>query len=481
MMKQLRVIRPCPEFVLALCFLCGASAAAQTSRPAQPLPEAPPVRVVAGLQMGSPLLAEEISQANPANNTPADNTPKLTQAEAEKIALKNNPRISVAHLYALAQHQVVREYRSADLPTLVGSITGEKAADATRISAGALTSSRLFTHAGAGGDFTQLITDFGRTHNLIASAKLQERAQNAQALATEEDIVLAADEAFFNALQAQALLKVAESNVATRDTTDQQVGQMTKNKLRSTLDESFADVNLSQAKLLLLNAKDNVQSSMAALDDVLGLDHEVQYELVQDDSPLQPPPPDSDQLMRLALAQRPDLQAMNFRQQAAAKFSRAQHDQLLPTISAMGTVGSVPERPDTYYTANWWGAVGGNINVPIFNGFLFNAESKEANFRAQAATQQSRVLRDQIVKDVQDAWLATATAYQRVTVTSELLKEANMALGLAETRYKLGLSSIVELSQAQYQQTDAAIAYTNSTYQYRLSLSALNFQTGVQP
>lgn len=480
MMRQIR-IRLLHPVLLSFAVSSAVCASAQTAASAKQLPEAPPVRVVAELHAGSPLLADQMSQANPANNVPADQYPKLTQAEAEKIALKNNPRVSVAHLYALAQHQVVREYRSANLPTLVGSVTGEDAADATRISAGDLTSSRLFTHAGAGGNFTQLLTDFGRTHNLIASSKLQERAQNAYALATEEDIILAADQTFFDALQAQALLKVAEQNVETRNTTDVQIRQMTQNKLRSTLDMSFADVNLSQAKLLLLNAKDNVESSMAALDDVLGLDHEVKYELVQDDAPLQPPSPDSDQLIKLALVQRPDLQALNFHQQAATKFSRAQHDQLLPTISAMGTVGSVPVRPDTYYTANWWGAVAGNINVPIFNGFLFNAQSKEATYRAQAASEQSRVLRDKIVQDVRTAWLATTTAYQRVTVTTELLKEANMALGLAQTRYQLGLSSIVELSQAQYQQTDAAIDNTNSKYQYRLSLSTLNYQIGVQP
>jgi outer membrane protein len=480
MMKQIRV-RLLHPVLLSLAVSCAVCASAQTAAPAKQLPDAPPVRAIAELHAGSPLLADQMSQADPANNVPADQTPRLTQAEAEQMALKNNPRISVAHLLALAQHQVVREYRSADLPTFVGSITAEKADRASRISAGDLTSSRLFTHAGAGGNFTQLITDFGRTHNLVASSKLQERARNAQTLATQEDIVLAADQAFFNALQAQALLKVAEQNVETRNTTDQQIGQMTKNKLRSTLDMSFADVNLSQAKLLLLDAKNNVDSSMAALDDVLGLDHEVRYTLVRDDSPLQPPPPDSDQLTRLALTQRPDLQALNFQQQAAMKFSRAQHDQMLPTISAMGTVGSVPVRPDTYYTTNWWGAIAGNINVPIFNGFLFSAESKEANFRAQAASQQSRVLRDQIVQDVRTAWLATATAYQRVTVTEELLKEANLALGLAQTRYQLGLSSIVELSQAQYQQTDAAITNTNSKYQYRLSLATLNYQIGVQP
>jgi outer membrane protein len=43
------------------------------------------------------------------------------------------------------------------------------------------------------------------------------------------------------------------------------------------------------------------------------------------------------------------------------------------------------------------------------------------------------------------------------------------------------LSSIVELSQAQYQQTDAAIGYTNAQYQYRLSLATLNYQIGATP
>jgi outer membrane protein len=62
-----------------------------------------------------------------------------------------------------------------------------------------------------------------------------------------------------------------------------------------------------------------------------------------------------------------------------------------------------------------------------------------------------------------------------------LLQEANLSLQLAQTRYQLGLSSIVELSQAQLQQTSAAIDNTNAQYQYRLSLAALNYQIGATP
>ena len=64
---------------------------------------------------------------------------------------------------------------------------------------------------------------------------------------------------------------------------------MTLNKLKSTLDLSFADVNLSQAKLLALDAQNNADSTMAALDAVLGLDHQVTFELVDDGANAQQP------------------------------------------------------------------------------------------------------------------------------------------------------------------------------------------------
>ncbi len=79
------------------------------------------------------------------------------------------------------------------------------------------------------------------------------------------------------------------------------------------------------------------------------------------------------------------------------------------------------------------------------------------------------------------AWLQANTAYQRIGVTAQLLKEANLGLQLAQTRYQLGLSSIVELSQAQLQQTSAAIDNTNAQYQYRLALATLNYQIGANP
>jgi outer membrane protein len=466
--------------LLILALMSGGTLAAQSALPSAPRPNAQPAAPLTASISGRQLNLS-LAQADQPNALASGQPQSLNRSEAERTAIKNNPRVSVGHLLALAQHQSVREARAAELPTVNASMTAVDAEDGSRISAGSLTASRLFEHAGAGGGFTQLITDFGRTHNLIASSRLQEKAQNANALATEEDIVLATDQAFYNALQAQSLLNVAEQNVSTRQTTQTQVNQMTQNKLKSTLDLSFANVDLSQAKLLLLDAHNNADSTMAALDSILGLDTQVTYNLVDDTAPLQPPPPNPDQLIQVGLQQRPDLQAMNYDQQAAVKFIHAQRDQMLPTISTTGTVGSVPIRPAQYYNENWWGGIGVNLNIPIFNGFLYSSQTKEASIRAQAASEQSRDLRDRIVRDIRISWLAANTAYQRLSVTQDLLDQANLAFRLANTRYQMGLSSIVELSQAQYQETDAAIGNTNAQYQYRLALATLNYQTGATP
>jgi outer membrane protein len=465
----------------------GVSLLACGSLAAQELPAAPAPRDIPAYGAGS--LGNDVAllqplpaagQTAPASTTRAEQQ-SLTLAQAEQMAIRNNPRVTVGKLLALAQHQVTREAQAAELPAVSGAITAVDAEEGSRIGAGSLTSSRLLEHAGAGINGTQLIYDFGRTHNLVLAQKLSEKASSANAVATTEEIVLATDQAFYDALTAQAELDVARETVSARQTTESQVGAMTKNKLKSTLDLSFADVDLSQAQLLQLDAQSNANASMAVLDEILGLDHDVAYHLDEGAGAPPPPPASVEPLIQSALQQRPDLQALSYDTQSAQKYARAQWDQLLPTVSAEGTAGLIPVRSGAYYTTNWWGAVGGNVSVPIFNGFLYISQAREAKYRAQAAAENNRDLRDRIVRDVRRSWLQANNNWQRMTVTAQLVKQANLAMGLARTRYKLGLSSIVELSQAQLRQTSAQIEDTGARYQYRLSLAALSYEIGMTP
>jgi outer membrane protein len=421
-------------------------------------------------------VALQAAAAMPAGATTG--TPSLTRQQAEAMALRDNPRISVGHLLSLAQGQGVRVARSAELPQLNGSITGEGAYDGSRLASGGLSSTRLLQHVGGGVMLEQLLTDFGQTRNRVASSRLEQQAQQSREQATREDVVLVADQLFYNALQAQAVLQVADQTVKTRQATQAQIHELTGNNLRSTLDASFADVNVSQAQLLKLDAQNNADGAMAQLDAVLGLDHEQNYTLVSDPQSAPPPPPDVDALVKVALAQRPDLQAL--RQQGASekKLSRAQEDQRLPTLSAIGTVGGTPVRSGAYYRSSWDGAAVGNLNVPLFNGFRYSAEAKQTRLEAQATDAQALALGNGIVRDVHTSWLAANNAFQRIAVTAQLVRQAGLSLRLAQTRYNLGLSSIVELTDAQLAQTQAQIAYSDARYRYRSALASLRFTTG---
>ncbi len=436
------------------------------------LPEAPSTHLSALAGQTPAPLAQQIAAPAAAPGI------SLTLADAERMAIQHNPNISVARLLELAQAQVTREVRSAEMPTATGDLTAVGAHDNSRITAGLINNPSVYDRAAGGLTVNQLVTDFGRTHNLILSAKSSARAQLESERATELDITLTVDQAFYQALTTQALLKVAQQTVAQRQATVDQIGALTKSKLRSDLDLSFADVQLSQAKLLLLDAQNNMQNAMASLNTVLGSEQDQRFTLVDESSAMPAAPPhDAEATVRAAFGSRPDLAALNDNYIAARQFSTAERDLWLPTVSALASVGGTPIRADEIQSS-WYGAAGANITIPVFNGFLYNARAQEAKLRASAAQEQVRNLRDVIARDVRNAVLNAQTAFQRIGVTQEMLDESKMALDLSQARYQIGLSGIVELTQAQLAQTEAEIAYTNARYAYQSALAEVRFQMG---
>jgi len=161
---------------------------------------------------------------------------------------------------------------------------------------------------------------------------------------------------------------------------------------------------------------------------------------------------------------------------AAEKFGRSEHDLWWPTVNAAGVVGQAPVRNDQI--PSWYGAMGVNINIPVFNGFLFNARAKSADLDTELKRKKLQDLEDNVARDVRNSWLDTQKAFARLTVTQQFLEQANLALELAQARYKLGLSSIVEFSQAQLQKTDADLQVTDAKYQYRVTQIMLAYQMG---
>jgi outer membrane protein len=176
------------------------------------------------------------------------------------------------------------------------------------------------------------------------------------------------------------------------------------------------------------------------------------------------------------MSRRPDIAAHDFEVRAAERFRLAEEDLERPSIRAVGAAGGAPWRNDAI--SPWYGAIGVNVEIPVFNGFLFGARAKEAELRSEASRQRLLELRNEVVRDVKTAWLDAGAAWARLDVAAQLLEQSNAALELARSRYELGLSSIVELSQAQLQQTRAEIGNTEARYRYRVAESRLRYEVG---
>lgn len=397
----------------------------------------------------------------------------LTLAQAEAIALKNNPQITIGRLRALVAQQFVRESRSALMPDANLSLTAVDANPGSRLTAGFLNNPILFPRAAGGATVTQLVTDFGRTTNLLSSSEYGAKAEDQNAAATRADILLAVDQAFYNSLDTKALVRVADETVQARQTLVDKIQALTDAKLKSEIDLSFSKVELARAKLLQLEARNNYQTSLAGLSAILGYPNEQNFQLVEETSPLVPPAPEVEPLIQQAMQQRPEIKALQFDVESAQKFSSAEHDLWRPTVSALGVVGEAPVRDNRI--PNWYGAVGVNVNIPVFNGFLYNARAKAADLQTEVNRQRLSDLRNNIARDVRNSWQDTNRAYERLSLTRQLRQQADLALDLAQARYNLGLGSIVEFTQAELQKTEADIADTDATYQYRLTQMVLAF------
>jgi outer membrane protein len=401
----------------------------------------------------------------------------LTLVDATKLALQNHPQIASANYLALAAQEVEKETRAGYYPNanLYANAVGANE-EGTRIMAGGLNNPSVYDRDAGGLAVSQLITDFGRTANLTASSKFKAQAENQTANATREQVLLRVNVSYFGTLGAQAVLHVAQQTVETRQLLLDQVSLFASNKLKSELDVSFARVAVQESELLLQKAQNNVDDAMTSLSTALGYRNPRAFQLVESPPLVAANTNDVSQLVETALTERPELLSLRNEHDAAQRFAKSERDSRLPTVSAVGVAGASPNH-DSHLPDNY--AAGGiQLSMPLFAGGYYTARQHAAELQAQADSELVRALEDDIVRDVHIAWLDVNNALVQLHTTEELAQNAAEAYDLAEARYKIGSSSMVELSQAQLSLTSAQIANANARYNVLIQQANLDYQTG---
>ena len=432
--------------------------------------------MLCALCLRSVLAADAVEPAQtPPAQQPAANA--LTLAQAHQMALENHPALSAARYRSLAADQAVIEARSGLFPqvNLVGDAVDAGAAN-TRILAGGLNNPSVLNRVAGGVLMSQLLTDFGHTTNLTASSKFAAAAASQDLSATREQVLLRVDEAYFGALQAQAVLQVANETFTTRQLLLDQVSLLAQNKLKSELDVSFARVGLEEGRLLVQRAQSGLDNAAAVLSSALGLHRVTIFRLEEQREPEAGGAGDIAALTERALAERPDLASLRDERDSADRLARAQRDARLPTVAAIGAAGGSlshdPRLPGDYL------AGGIQVSVPLFAGGLYRAREREAELRARSVGELLRSAEDDVARDVRIAWANLTTARERLRTTQQLVAQANQAFDLAQARYRVGSSSIVELSQAQLAATSAQIENANARYDVLIQQSLLRYELG---
>lgn len=404
--------------------------------------------------------------------------PALTLASAWQLAQEHHPRIAAAHFRVESADELVKETRSAEFPaaTLYGTAAGEDSGPTARLLAGGINNPSVYDRLGGGLSVSQLITDFGRTANLTASSKLAAEAEQENALGVREQVWRQVSTSYYGALAAQAVWQVARQTVRTRQYLVEQINALATNKLRSELDVSFAQVALEQGQLLEEQAQNGVDATLATLADALGLPQTESFKLAEPASPA-PDTNDVEDLIQTALRLRPELLSLRAAGDSARRFAEAEKDARRPTVTADGMIGNSPlhdsRLQDNYAAADL------NISLPLFAGGLYLARQHRAEWQAAAADAQLRDAENNVIQDVRLAWLNLNSTEKLVQTTAELVRHATESFQLAQARYQAGLSSVVELSDAQLNLISAQITQANAHYQLLRQQADLNYQIGV--
>jgi len=400
---------------------------------------------------------------------------KLTLSEASAMALRNNPRIALDALAPAMADAATTGIRSALYPAIVAQSSAVAALNDSRLSAGALNNPIIFSRLAFGVSGSYLLSDFGRTSNLVESAKLRADSLRQSVQATRSQILFAVHRAFFSALRARKVKQVSDSTLSARQLLLDQVATLSKNGLKSTLDVSFAEVNVSEARLSVLGAQNEFDTAIAELSALLGFPEPQPFDPVEVDL-VSDTPPTVSELSAEALKGRPEMAALRIEREAAVRFAMAEDKLSKPTIAALASAGGAPLHSDRL--VNRYAAAGVTLNLPVFNGHLFDARKLDARLRVQAVDQRIKEFENVIAREVAIVAINADMAFRRIALTSELARQSASSVELAQERYNLGLSSFVELSQAQLNQTTAEIRNAVARYDYQMLRSAIDFQLG---
>lgn len=406
----------------------------------------------------------------------ADITGKiLTLEDCIRIAVERHPDIRSKIAEAKAGKLRVKQSFSRFLPSLDFS-SGYSKSGFDRNSDFTSTDSR--DNYTVGFSLSQNIFDFGRSLSNWRMSKDEAEALSYVLNTTGQETVYKVIEAFYGHLKALKLEKVNQEAFALAEFYLKQIRGFYEAGTRPKIDVVRAEVDISNAKVALIKAKNGVRLSMVGLNNGMGIGIDgPEFYQIKDAPELIKPDYNIDDLFLLACRNRPELFELNARLMAGEQKIKFFKSEYLPRISGRM---SYDWKGDSSPLDREW-KVGLSLNVPLFSGLDTSYKLKEAVENLKSVKSRIDSLKLRIKKDVEQGILNLKEAQERVIATKSAVKQAKENLRLAEGRYKVGLATIIDLTDARVLFLEANTDLITASYDCKIGEATIKKAVGTIP
>lgn len=392
--------------------------------------------------------------------------------ECLKFALGNNPRIQAAMQDVFASDARIKQAWSSYFPQLSWQ-TGYSKIKQLQLS-DALGENLVFNYFVLGQlSASQMLYDFGVTQNQVTIRRLDREGYKVSLTGTVNDVICEVKKSYYAFQYALEAKKVAEEMVQRYEAFYNQAKAFYTAGTSPKVDVTIAEVNLSNAKLMLIQAENAVDIAMAKLNNTMGLPYTNKYS-ISDHLRYDTCDITLSEAIEIAKEARPDYQLADIRVEEAKQNLKLVKKSYFPTITVEGQYQIGGSHPTSNYGYNY----GGYLNFPTINGMLINNEIKEAKALYSKEQALAMSTKNEIYFQIQQAYFTMVEKKNSIPVSFLGLKQAKENYELSYGRYKVGVGNPVELKEAQVQYQDAMLRYYNSLYEFNSAKADLEKYIG---
>jgi len=354
-------------------------------------------------------------------------------------------------------------------PTLTGEREALKATDATVAIARSQGRPRLSATAGlnrdlsrsgiletgasgptlsVGADVSMPLFSGGRIKNSVEAAKTRVEAGRANLRGVEGDVFTEAVSAYMDVIRDRAVVELNQNNVKVLETNLEatsdrfEIGDVTR-----------TDVAQSQARLelgrsLLATSQGRLATSEQEYRRVIG--HEP--DSLAPPPPLPPLPATPDQAVQIALANNPDIAAVNAEVRAAGYDVDVARAQRLPTLSAVGSGTYVNEFGGHVAGVDSTGgqtSVGVAATIPIYQGGEPAARIRQAQAIEGQTLEQAVGAERGVVAQARSAFATYKAALETISSQETAVKANELALEGARAERSVGTRTVLDVLNAE--------------------------------